>query len=105
MTLTLQLTVIDQPIRLHDKSRADHYEVDAVLESASGEVVARETRAAETVGAEDFRGIQRLARCLGDHSCPATGSAHGPSPYCGPSLPTRTRKERGPQLGWGTMRM
>jgi predicted AAA+ superfamily ATPase len=44
----------------------DQYEVDAVLESASGEIVACEVKAAETVRSEDFRGIQRLARRLGD---------------------------------------
>jgi uncharacterized protein len=32
----------------------------------SGEIVACEVKAAETVGSEDFRGIERLGRQLGD---------------------------------------
>ena len=64
--LTRQLAFTDQPVRLYHYRDRDHYEVDAVLESASGEVIACEVRAAETVRSEDFRGIQRLARRLGD---------------------------------------
>ena len=37
-----------------------------MLEAPSGEVIAYEVKAAETVRSEDFRGIQRLARRLGD---------------------------------------
>jgi len=37
----------------------DGYEVDAVLDHASGEVVAIEVKAAETVRRDDVRGIQR----------------------------------------------
>jgi hypothetical protein len=36
------------------------------LESASGEIIACEVKAAETVWSDDFRGIQRLARRVGD---------------------------------------
>jgi len=64
--LTRQLALTDQPVRLYHYRDRDQYEVDAVLESASGEVVACEVKAAETVRSEDFRGIQRLARRLGD---------------------------------------
>jgi predicted AAA+ superfamily ATPase len=64
--LSRQLAFTDQPIRLHHYRDRDHYEVDAVLESSSGEVIAREVKAAETVRSEDFRGIRRLARRLGD---------------------------------------
>jgi predicted AAA+ superfamily ATPase len=64
--LARQLASTDQPVRLHHYRDRDQYEVDAVLESASGEVVAYEVKAAETVRSEDFRGIQRLARRLGD---------------------------------------
>lgn len=64
--LTRQLTLTDQPVRLYHYRDRDQYEVDAVLESASGEVIACEVKAAETVRSEDFRGIQRLARRLGD---------------------------------------
>jgi hypothetical protein len=64
--LVRQLGFTDQPIRLCHYRDRDNYEVDAVLESASGDVVAVEVKAAETVRSEDFRGIQRLARRLGD---------------------------------------
>jgi uncharacterized protein len=64
--LTRQLAFTDQPVRLYHYRDRDQYEVDAVLESASGEVIACEVKAAETVRSEDFRGIQRLARRIGD---------------------------------------
>jgi predicted AAA+ superfamily ATPase len=64
--LARQLAFTGQPVRLYHYRDRDQYEVDAVLESASGEVVACEVKAAETVRSEDFRGIQRLARRLGD---------------------------------------
>ena len=44
----------------------DQYEVDAILERASGEVVAVEVKAGETVRADDFRAMRRLAERLGD---------------------------------------
>ena len=64
--LARQLGFTSQPVRLCHYRDRDNYEVDAVLESASGDVVAVEVKAAETVRSEDFRGIQRLARRLGD---------------------------------------
>lgn len=64
--LARQLSFTDQPVRLYHYRDRDNYEVDAVLEAASGDVVAIEVKAAETVRSEDFRGIQRLARRLGD---------------------------------------
>ena len=64
--LARQLAFTDQSVRLYHYRDRDQYEVDAVLESASGEVVACEVKAAETVRSEDFRGIQRLARRIGD---------------------------------------
>ena len=64
--LARQLAITDHPVRLYHYRDRDNYEVDAVLESASGEVVACEVKAAETVRSEDFRGIQRLARRIGD---------------------------------------
>lgn len=64
--LTRQISLTEQPVRLYHYRDRDQYEVDAVLESASGEIVACEVKAAETVRSEDFRGIQRLARRLGD---------------------------------------
>ena len=64
--LARQLSLAEQPVRLYHYRDRDHYEVDAVLEAGSGEVIACEVKAAETVRSEDFRGIQRLARRLGD---------------------------------------
>ena len=61
-----QMTFAGQQVRLYHYRDRDQYEVDAVLESASGEIVACEVKAAETVRSDDFRGIQRLARQLGD---------------------------------------
>jgi uncharacterized protein len=64
--LTRQLALTEVPVRLYHYRDRDQYEVDAVLESASGEVIACEVKAAETVRSEDFRGITRLARRIGD---------------------------------------
>ena len=64
--LARQISLADQPVRLYHYRDRDHYEVDAVLEAPSGEVIACEVKAAETVRSDDFRGIQRLARRLGD---------------------------------------
>ena len=64
--LARQLALADQPVRLYHYRDRDQYEVDAILEAPSGEIIACEIKAAETVRSEDFRGIQRLARRLGD---------------------------------------
>lgn len=64
--LARQLSWAEEPVRLYHYRDRDGYEVDAVLERASGEIVAVEVKAAETVRGEDFRGIQRLQRRLGD---------------------------------------
>jgi uncharacterized protein len=64
--LSRQLALADQPVRLYHYRDRDQYEVDAVLEAPSGEVIACEVKSGETVRSEDFRGIQRLARMLGD---------------------------------------
>jgi len=64
--LSRQLTFASRQARLYHYRDRDQYEVDAVLESASGEIVACEVKAAETVRSEDFRGIERLRRQLGD---------------------------------------
>lgn len=63
--LSRQLTFSSQQVRLYHYRDRDRYEVDALLESAAGEIVACEVKAAETVRSEDFRGIQRLQRHLG----------------------------------------
>jgi len=64
--LARQLSWTDEPVRLYHYRDRDQYEVDAVLERASGEVIAIEVKAAETVRGDDFRGIERLRRKLGD---------------------------------------
>ncbi len=64
--LARQLSWADEPVRLYHYRDRDKNEVDAILERASGEVVAVEVKAAETVRSEDFRGIQHLTRRLGD---------------------------------------
>lgn len=64
--LARQLSWADEPVRLFHYRDRDKYEVDAVLERASGEIVAIEVKAAETVRAEDFRGIRHLAQRMGD---------------------------------------
>ncbi|MBO3747036.1 ATP-binding protein [Streptosporangiaceae bacterium NEAU-GS5] len=61
-----QLTWTEEPVRLYHYRDRDGVEVDGVLERASGEIVALEIKAAETVRADDFRGLQHLARRLGD---------------------------------------
>lgn len=64
--LARQLTWAEEPVRLYHYRDRDQHEVDAILERASGEVVAVEVKAAETVRREDFRGVQHLARRIGD---------------------------------------
>lgn len=64
--LARQLTWADEPVALFHYRDRDRNEVDAVLERASGEVVGIEVKAAETVRAEDFRGLRRLADQIGD---------------------------------------
>jgi predicted AAA+ superfamily ATPase len=64
--LARQLSWSVEPVRLYHYRDRDGYEVDGLLERASGELVAIEIKAAETVRREDFRGIERLARRVGD---------------------------------------
>jgi predicted AAA+ superfamily ATPase len=64
--LARQLSWSTEPVRLHHYRDRDGYEIDALLERASGELVAIEIKAAETVRREDFRGIERLARRVGE---------------------------------------
>ncbi len=63
--LARQLTWTQEPIRLYHYRDRDGYEVDAILERGTGDIVAIEVKAAETVRAEDFRGIRHLQRRLG----------------------------------------
>ncbi|GII02306.1 hypothetical protein Pta02_43140 [Planobispora takensis] len=64
--LARQLTWAEEPVRLYHYRDRDGVEVDGILERASGEVVGIEVKAAETVRADDFKGLQHLARRLGD---------------------------------------
>lgn len=63
--ISRQLSWTAEPVRLYHYRDRDGYEVDAVLEHASGEIVAIEVKASETVRGEDFRGIYRLQRRVG----------------------------------------
>ena len=64
--LARQLSWAEEPVRLYHYRDRDRNEVDAVLERASGEIVAIEVKASETVRSEDFRGIRHLAQRAGD---------------------------------------
>nr|WP_251744415.1 DUF4143 domain-containing protein [Frankia sp. AiPs1] len=64
--LARQLSWSEEPVSLFHYRDRDRSEVDAVLERASGEIVGVEVKAAETVRAEDFRGLRRLASQTGD---------------------------------------
>ncbi|TMR39097.1 ATP-binding protein [Nonomuraea zeae] len=64
--LARQLTWSEEPVRLYHYRDRDGVEVDGILERASGEIIGIEVKATETVRADDFRGLQHLARKLGD---------------------------------------
>jgi predicted AAA+ superfamily ATPase len=64
--LARQLTWSETRATLHHYRDRDQYEVDAVLEDNKGRVVGIEVKAAETVRADDFRGLRLLQRRLGD---------------------------------------
>jgi predicted AAA+ superfamily ATPase len=59
-----QLTWAEEPVQLFHYRDRDQVEVDMVLDAA-GSVVGIEVKAAETVRAEDFRGLRHLANRLG----------------------------------------
>jgi predicted AAA+ superfamily ATPase len=61
-----QLTWTEEPVQLFHYRDRDKVEVDMVLEHASGTVIGLEVKAAESVRAEDFRGLRHLATRLGD---------------------------------------
>lgn len=63
--LARQLTWSLTYARLYHYRDRDQHEVDAVLEDNAGRVVGIEVKAAETVRAEDFRGLKVLQRRLG----------------------------------------
>jgi uncharacterized protein len=64
--LSRQLTWSKQPAELSHYRDHSKFEVDAVLENRSGQVIGIEVKAASTVGPDDFRGLRRIADRLGD---------------------------------------
>ncbi len=64
--LARQLTWSRTMASLHHYRDRDGYEVDAILEDNAGRIIGIEVKAAETVRADDFRGLQLLRRRLGD---------------------------------------
>jgi predicted AAA+ superfamily ATPase len=75
-----QLSCSHEPVRLHHYRDRDGYEVDALLERASGELVAIEVKAAESIRRDDFRGIERLGRRVGDDLIAGIVLYTGPEP-------------------------
>lgn len=65
MELSRQLTWCEDRVRLHHYRTKDGVEVDAVLESADGRVVAVEVKAASTIHTRDLSGLRHLAGRLG----------------------------------------
>jgi uncharacterized protein len=65
MELARQLTWSSERARLYHYRTKDQVEVDAVLETADGRVVAIEVKAGATVRAEDLAGLRHLSRRLG----------------------------------------
>ena len=65
MELARQLTWSSERARLHHYRTKDRVEVDAVLETPDGRVVAIEVKAGATVRAEDLAGLRHLAQRLG----------------------------------------
>lgn len=60
-----QLTWSRNSARLFHYRDRDQYEVDVILENNAGRIVGIEVKAAETVRADDFRGLRLLQRRLG----------------------------------------
>ncbi len=65
MELARQLTWSEERVRLYHYRTKDRVEVDVVLESADGRVVAVEVKAGATVRAEDLAGLRHLADRIG----------------------------------------
>lgn len=66
MELARQLTWSQERGRLYHYRTKDKLEVDAVIETADGRVVAVEAKAGATVRTEDLAGLRNLASHLGD---------------------------------------
>ena len=65
MELARQLTWSEIPARLYHYRTKDRVEVDAVLETPDGRVIAIEVKAGATVRTEDLAGLRHLANRLG----------------------------------------
>lgn len=65
MELARQLTWSTERARLHHYRTKDKTEVDAILETPDGRVLAIEVKAGATVRAEDLAGLRHLAQRLG----------------------------------------
>jgi hypothetical protein len=65
MELARQLTWSSERARLHHYRTKDKVEVDAVLETPDGRVIAIEVKAGATVRAEDLAGLRHLTNRLG----------------------------------------
>lgn len=66
MELARQLTWSETRGRLHHYRTKDKVEVDAVIETPDGRVIAIEVKAGATVRSEDLAGLRHLADLLGD---------------------------------------
>lgn len=66
MEIARQLSWSQHRADLYHYRTRDQVEVDIVLEDRRGQVVAIDVKAASTVKAEDFRGLQHLANRVGD---------------------------------------
>lgn len=66
MELARQLTWSDVQAELFHYRTKDKVEVDAILETRAGKVIAIEIKAASTVRGEDFSGIRHLESRIGD---------------------------------------
>ena len=65
MELGRQLTWCQERARLYHYRTKDKVEVDAVLETADGRVIAIEVKAGATVRSEDLAGLRNLSQRLG----------------------------------------
>jgi uncharacterized protein len=66
MELARQLTWAEERARLYHYRTKDKLEVDAVIETPDGRVVAIEVKAGATVRTKDLAGLRNLAHHLGD---------------------------------------
>lgn len=66
MELARQLTWSDERGRLYHYRTKDQLEVDAVIETSDGRVMAAEVKAGATVRTEDLAGLRNLAKHVGD---------------------------------------